>query len=264
MIDKGNYDQICNDAVPLLRRLAKTPVYAIALSGSYGKGVPDAKSDFDFRVYFKSFADEEWSKVMKDFEDLMRKWRESGVILDTFWPRSIEDVNAELDRLVNGRGTPKPYGWTIWGYNMLTDIYNQVIVEDPYGIIQGWKDRLSVYPEALRKSLLKSHGDSLKYWRDDYHYKNKCDRSDYVFMASITARLINDIMQVIYALNRFYFPGDGLNLIFTKKFSIKPNRLEDRVAEILYPCCGQGQLQQQYDNTISLIDDVLSLINGND
>lgn len=261
MVEEKLYSELCADVLPLFRRMSATGPYAITLGGSHGKGLSDRRSDFDFRVYYETAAAEvEWRAAMDDLNRYIEKWKALDVEIDGVWPRAIADVDSELDRLVAGGVAPPQYIWNVWGYHMFTDIYNQAIVEDPCGVAQAWKDRLAVYPDSLRDSILKSRGDSLRYWRGDYHYRNKAARRDHVFMASITARLVNDMMQVLYALNRFYFPGDGLNLIFTQKFSIKPDNLEERVVRILYPGTDVDCLDRQYAGTIELIDEVLGLM----
>lgn len=261
MIENHLYEQLCADVLPVFRKLPKTDRYAITLGGSHGKGLSDGRSDFDFRVYFESCAgQQEWDETMAELGVYIEKWKAQGVEIDGVWPRSIDEVDKGLDIWLAGKGVPPHYIWNVWGYHFLTDIYNQAIVEDPCGVAQSWKDRMKAYPDALRDAIIKDRGDSLRYWRADYHYYNKCVRNDCVFMASISSRLINDIMQVIYALNRFYFPGDGLNLIFTQKFQIKPEGLEERVVSILYPGNGPDCLKKQYHEMIALIDDVLKLV----
>ena len=155
-----------------------------------------------------------------------------------------------------------PYEWTVWGYSILTDIYNQQIIEDPYGRAARWKERLAVYPEALKESLLKHYSSSLEYWRSDYHYQNKVNRKDIVFLAYITCRLIQDIIQIIYALNEFYYPGDGMNLEYTQQFKIKPSSFEEKTAAVLRISGANSNdaYAEQYKNVISLIDDTLLLV----
>lgn len=263
MIEQHLYEELCADILPLLRRIPATEKYAIALGGSHGKGLSDRRSDFDFRLYYESRIEgAAWEEAAGQLHAYMDKWRSRGVEIDGAWPRSFGEIDAALDQWLSGNGSAVPMEWSVWGYNMLTDIFNQVIVEDPFGIAQAWKDRLSTYPEALRNSIIKKHGSSLRYWRADYHYYSKCLRRDYVFMASISARLVHDIMQVIYALNRFYFPGDGHNISFTHKFTIKPEELEERVVRILYPGDGTDCLDRQYRYTVLLIDDVLKLLDA--
>lgn len=260
MIEEKQYSELCEDVLPVFRRMSATDRYAITLGGSHGKGLSDRQSDFDFRIYFETPAKEPvFHAAAEELGRAIEKWKARDIEIDGVWPRAIADVDRELDRWLAGDASPKPYEWNVWGYHMLTDIYNQAIVEDPCGVAQAWKDRLAVYPDTLRDSILKHRGDSLRYWLADYHYRNKAVRRDFVFMASITARLVNDMMQILYALNRFYFPGDGLNLIFSREFSVKPDNLEERIVRILYPGADAGCLDRQYSETTALIIDVLAL-----
>ncbi len=45
-------------------------------------------------------------------------------------------------------------------------------------------------------------------------------------------------MQVLFALNETYVPGDGANLVCAEKFAIRPPELASRVNAILYPTPG--------------------------
>lgn len=260
MIEQRFYEQLCADVLPVFRSMSKNERFAITLGGSHGKGLSDRSSDFDFRVYYEQAVDgPQWNAAFADLNRFIEKWKALDVEIDGVWPRGIAEVDRQLDEWLTGKAAPVPMFWNIWGYNMLTDICNQAIVEDPCGIAQGWKDRLGIYPDALSDSIISRHAFSLRYWRNDYHYRNKVVRKDRVFCASITSRLMNDVMQVLYALNRFYFPGDGMNLIFVKQFSVKLEGMENRVAGILYPCGEPDGLERQYQGMLRLIDDVLAL-----
>jgi len=269
MIDRELYDEMCAECFPVFKKFCLGEEYSITLGGSHGKGVSDINSDFDFRIYGDILPWQEINVKMKDVlaevDALVEKWDKRGVKIDGVWPRSVAEVNAQLDSILSGKSEPPRISWTVWGYHMLTDLYNQMIVEDPYGIAQRWKDRLCVYPETLKKSILARCGYSLRYWRKDYHYRNKVNRQDPVFLASIAPRLVNDMMQAIYALNEFYFPGDGMNLLYTKKFLLVPENLEERVTKALYPCASslQDAYRSQYEAIIGLIDDTLKLMEEN-
>jgi hypothetical protein len=225
------YQEICADLFPLFRSFSSTERYSITLGGSQGKKIADPHSDYDFRVYYDG---ELTPQRRQELYTLVRQheadWEaRTGVKLDGILARPIAQIDEQLGQWLTGKGSLTPIRWTVWGYNLLTDIYNQQIADDPFGIAARWKELLTPYPEAVRRSIVDHHGSSLQFWRHDYHYESKVRRQDPVFTASITSRLINDLMQVLYALNRFYFPGDGMNLLYSKDFSIKPQRLEERV-----------------------------------
>lgn len=260
MIEETLYNEMCNEFFPIFKKLAGTDVYSITLGGSHGKGISDRNSDFDFRIYYEKSVEQNTRRIIfEEINQLVSEWKAKNVEVDGIFPRTYSQVDEQLELWLTGNGKLVPYEWTVWGYNILTDIYNQQIIEDPYGRATQWKERLSVYPEALKASIIKKHASSLKYWRNDYHYLNKVKRKDVVFLSSITARLIQDIVQVIYAMNEFYYPGDGMNLKYSQLFEYKPYKFEERITEILHISESDDGYEIQYKNMTGLIDDVLSL-----
>lgn len=179
--------------------------------------------------------------------------------MDDVWPHTIGDINAALDRWTQGDIQPMETVWTIWGYHLLTDIQNQYSIEDPYDIIGAWKERLRVYPPALKQAILKKYTGSLQNWRADYHYANKVKRCDVVFTAGLTAKLVHEILQILFALNETYFVGDGSNLIYAEKFSILPENFSARVHKIFYPS-SPDPVTEQYSLLTALMDEVIELV----
>jgi len=261
MIANKHYEEICCDFFPIFKKIPATDVFSITLGGSYGKGLMDINSDFDFRIYYeKSVEKKEMVIILDEIKQLVDKWKVRNVEVDGIYPRTYTEVDEQLELWLSGKGKLVPQIWTIWGYNILTDIYNQFIIEDPYCKAMQWKKKLSVYPEALKTSIISLHARSLRYWRNDYHYRNKVTRGDTVFLAYITARLIQDIIQIIYAINEFYYPGDGMNLLYTRNFCKKPIDFEERVTSILYQENSDEKYFLQYKRIIALIDDTLKLL----
>ena len=262
MIDNATYEAICNDFFPVFKKLAATDVYSITLGGSHGKGLSDQNSDFDFRIYYEEPSAPEIRKpAFDEINQLCTKWKAKNISVDGIFPRTYAEVDAQLDLWLSGKGNLTPCVWTVWGYSILTDIYNQKIIEDPHGKAAQWKQRLAAYPDALKQAIVDQYSRSIQYWRSDYHYLNKVNRRDIVFCASIAARLVHNIIQIIYALNEFYYPGDGMNLEYTRQFAIKPCNFEERVGGILYASMSDNGLKLQYENIMALIDDTVLLVN---
>lgn len=260
MVSDQDLERIVSESVPLIRQLARGR-YAIAVSGSRGKGLADELSDVDFRLY-RDVAPPaaEFTECRAAFQSLIDRWRGRGVEIDGCWIRQIEEIDRKLDASLAGYPETEPIVWTVWGYHLLTDIRNQQIIEDPYGIIAGWQCRLQTYPRALKRAIIDRHWRSLTYWRDDYHYRNKVTRGDAVFLASLAVRLVHDLIQIVFALNETYYPGDGDNTRWTSTFAIKPAQFEDRVEAALYPAPGPKAYERQRELLMALIDDTGALI----
>lgn len=260
MMDEKIYKELLDDFLPVFRKFSGTEKYSITLCGSHGMGIADQKSDFDFGIYYEKPAVKEVRRqAYKETQRLIKKWKLKGIVVDDVWPRTYAEVDEEVDKWLAGNGTAETFVWTIWGYNILTVIYNQQVIEDSCGKIAEWNERLSLYPKELKVSIISKHSASLIYWRNDYHYLNKVHRKDVVFLASLTTRLIHDMMQTIYAVNEVYYPGDGMNLKYTEQFELKPERFEERIADILHLTGTEDEYESQYEKLVGLIDDVLKL-----
>jgi hypothetical protein len=254
--------EIIDECVPLIRPLA-IGRYAISIGGSHGKRLFDERSDVDFRLFCDDMLGgagitetTEWKVFLRAVE----RWREQGTNIDYCWVRTVREIDAQLDAWFSGQVVPQDLVWAMWGYHLLTDLANQVVLEDPFGLIAGWQERLTPYPRVVQHAIIQKHMESLKYWRTDYHYRSKVERGDAVFLASLSARLVHDMMQVLFAINETYYCGDGNNLRYTSKFAILPERFAERVQSSLYPALSEQMYTEQYQAILSLIDDVTVLV----
>jgi hypothetical protein len=252
---------VIDECLPLLKALAIGRC-AVTIGGSHGKRTFDTLSDVDFRVFCdeavgapRHYETEQW----KAFCAVVDRWRAQGIDIDYCWVRTISDIEAKLDAWLSGQVAPEEMVWTLWGYHLLTDIANQMIIDDPDGIIAAWQARLTPYPRTLQQAIIRKYMGSLNYWRTDYHYSNKVMRGDRVFLAGLAARLVHDMMQVLFAINETYYVGDGNNLHYAADFPIQPTHFADRVQAILYPPPSEDMLAAQYEAICALIDDVALL-----
>lgn len=245
---------VLDDLLPIVRSFA-VGRYAVAISGSYSKGTPDSRADIDLRLY----ADElsaPFAEMGAAIRPLKAAWGQQGVKIDDFWPRKIGDVEAAMDNWLAGKPQIIHPVWTVWGYQLLPDLYHQQPLEDPHAIVAGWKTRLAVYPPPLQKALLDKHLGSLRYWRHDYHYGNKVQRQDVVFLAGLSVKLVHDMIQVLFALNETYYVGDGYNLTHLAPLPVQPPDLANRLQAILYPPSSAAMFADQRNGLLALIDEV--------
>jgi hypothetical protein len=247
-----------DECIPLIRALGEGR-YGIAIGGSRGKGLATSRSDYDFRLYCDEirggtayFETVAWTR----FVEAVDIWRAEGLEIDHVWMRTFGDIEAALRPWLEGEIRPLALDWTLWGYHLLPDLYHQQILDDPYGLLAEWKERLRVYPPRLKQALVTKHLGQLRYWRGDYHYANKVERGDAVFLASMSARLVHDLMQVLFALNEVYYVGDGNNLDFAREFAVLPPQFAERVVLALYPETSDDRFARQRQTLIGLIDDV--------
>jgi hypothetical protein len=250
---------IIDDCLPLIVAMAGGR-YAVSLGGSRGKRVADERSDLDFRLFCDApvggeacYQTPEWQR----FVDRVEHWRSQGVNIDYCWIRSVADIDGQLDAWLSGHGQATEMVWTLWGYHVLTDIANQQVIVDADGLIARWHARLTPYPLVLKQAILAKHVASLTYWQTDYHYRHKVMRGDVVFLAGMSARLVHDMLQVLFALNECYYVGDGNNLCYLATFAIKPADAEERITVALQML---HDPEHQYQLLQRLIADVLACV----
>jgi hypothetical protein len=251
---------LIDECLPLCKALGEGR-RAVSIGGSYGKRTFDRRSDVDFRLFCDRRPEPSvaLAEAQARLADACRRWEARGVRIDGCWVRTIAEVDEQLTGWLAGTAVPQDRLWTIWGYYLPTDIANQVVIEDPHGVIAGWHERLRRYPPALKAAILKRRLASVRYWRDDYHYRHKVERGDVVFLAGLSSRLVHDLIQILFAVNECYYPGDGNNLRFVAGFPHAPEDFAPRVAGILYPGAGQEGLEGQYAALMDLAGDVLAL-----
>jgi hypothetical protein len=253
--------ELIDEFVAVIRPLAQGGRYGIAVGGSHGKSRNDSHSDYDFRLYTDGPIGEELRRVPQwpAFAATMAKWEARGTHIDGTWPRRIDVIDRELTQWIAGEGVPHDYQWTVWDYHLPTDIFHQRILDDPFGILAGWKARLTPYPDAMRRAVLARWVSFLSYWRSDYHYRSKVLRGDAVFLAGLSAKLAHAMMQVLCARNGIYFPGDGWNLRLAEGFAVTPPHFAERLTAALYPGDDAGAYETQYERLLALIDEVVGL-----
>lgn len=249
---------------PLIADLAENGRGAVALAGSRGKGRADAQSDYDFRVYADAYRGPEIRETAQwhRFEEAMHHWEGKGFRMDGVWMRSYAGVRRDLTAWIAGTPEPKSFEWTIWGYHLPTDLANQQIVHDPDGILAGWKTELTAYPEALRDAVLRQYREILAYWASDYHYESKVDRRDLVFLVGLSGKLANAILQVVFAHNRVYYPGDGWNLPMAAELKRLPPDFVSRMTQMLEPGRDPDAWRRQRAEFIAMVDDLEVLLSA--
>lgn len=257
----SDIEAVIAEFLPICKGLALGR-YAVSIGGSRARKTSDELSDIDFRLFCDAVVKDpgERARLEAQLDVSMQRWIERGVIIDGCWIRNIEETSAKLVRWCAGTGLPEPLVWAVWGYYLPTDIYLQTVVDDTYGVIAGWKEQLRTYPPMLKDALLNKHLESIQYWKDDYHYRNKVQRRDVVFLASLTTKLVHDLIQILFALNESYYVGDGYNLTVIQRFKHIPDDFVAKAEEALYPQRADDMLETQRATLVHLIDEVEALV----
>jgi predicted nucleotidyltransferase len=227
--------------------------YAIALAGSHAKGTADAASDIDMYLFVEEMvpydAQREAIRTIADKDQFLMISRDieaspwggeisfvlNRVIVEVT-VRSIRRMNTVITDCLEGKFEIIPATWTSNGYYTycyLAEADFMKPLDDPYGILARWKDRVRIYPEKLKPAIINVFLQRSGTWIDNFHYVSAIGHGDILFTAPIVLHTVMDMIQVIYAINCRYFPGDKKLEEQLKKLPYCPILLTDNL-ELLF------------------------------
>lgn len=238
----------------MIRALAPIKgIKAIALGGSYALGNSTASSDIDPGIYYSEQVppkNEELRNLAMQFDSSTQfvitdfyewgLWVNGGGWLNTqvgrvdWLYRNLDQVNRVISDAKQGRFTwdfrqQPPYGFFSVMY--LADLQNNVILYDPQGVLFRLKEETKDYPEELRRAIVQEHLWSIEF---SYIHATKLVQRGCIYgTVGCMTRIIAELTQVLYALNRVYFATEKGALQVIDSFPIKPAHYSNRINALL-------------------------------
>jgi predicted nucleotidyltransferase len=277
-------DNIVNDVIPSLRQFC-VGEYGIAVGGSYAKGVSDEQSDVDIYLFANQILPrDQRSTLMKhrlNSASQIISWGDDALFVEggtdfwyagrkvECWLRNMQRIEKTLQMCLNGQIDRGYVVWTVMGfynYVALSDIHVMQIIEDPNGILGGWKDRLDEYPAALRKAIIGRYLAEVQFWPENFHYLSAIERGDILYTTGIVQQVVYAMIQVVFALNRVYFPGEKKVGMALEKLALQPGEFNQRIRELVYPgdIGSITYLRAQQEALSRLANDVKLLVQDED
>ena len=276
-------DAIVRELLPLVRAFCVGEP-CVALGGSHAKGTADAHSDVDVYLFAESFlpaarrselvaarlgdaaqpvswgADDPFVEGGTDF-------RLDGVRVEC-WLRRASTVQATIADCLAGRIRREYTVWTAMGYFnyvALSDVHSMRIIDDPAGMLARWKAQVAVYPEPLRDAILSRFMAEAAFWPDNPHYLSAIERGDVIYTSAIVQQVLHALIQVVFALNREYFPGEkqlAEALEALEALTVAPARFAENVETLLCPgrAPNSAESREQARALTSLVADVRGLL----
>ena len=143
----------------------------------------------------------------------------------------------------------------------LSDLHNMRPIDDPNGILARWQSEVRIYPPELRAAIISQYTRAAQFWPDNFHYKSAVERGDAIYTAGIGQQVIHNLIQVVFALNRAYFPGDKKLAVAMSHLAIKPERFTERIHRLLFPGAepDSTMLDEQRQALRALVQEVIAL-----
>ncbi len=192
-----------------------TQVVAVALGGSRGTGVQDARSDVDLYVYTLGDVPLELrrelggagAEIANRFWEPGDEWLDaaSGLHFDIMY-RSPAWIEDQLDRVLVRQEASLGYTTCFW-YNI---IHSQAIV-DPRGWYAALQQRARVpYPEGLRRAIVARNLPVLRRNHSSYRAQiaRALERNDLVSRQHRVTALLASVLDIAFALELEPHPGE--------------------------------------------------------
>jgi hypothetical protein len=266
--------------LPVVRQFSKGE-FGIALGGAHAKGIDDDESDLDLYLFAREVlpADEREALCLHILEGVesLYSWGDTTTFIQTgtdftyqqkrveCWLRHIDHITSIIAECKQGIVKQEFVTWTVMGfYNhcALSDLYHMKPLDDPCGILAAWKDQVSQYPPQLRQTIMSRHLRAAKFWPDNFHYRSAIERCDTIYVIGIVQQVLHNLIQVIFALNETYFPGDKKLDLALDRLPLKPDCFNQRVQQLMFPGTpiNSDTLQKQRDMLATLVREVESLV----
>ena len=252
MVD-ADMRSVVDGLMPLLRQFPRSE-YGIAVGGAHAKGTADTESDLDIYVFSGSIlSNAERTRLTNRFSPGIARtvsWGTDSPFVqagtDFFhdhlkvecWLRCSDHIINTIAECEEGIIKRDFVTWTTTGfYNhcLLSDLKAMIPVDDPSGILAGWKRRIEVYPPKLRTAIIETHLQAARFWPANFHYTSAVKRKDVIYTSGIVQQVVHNLVQVLFAVNEVYFTGDKKLSYALGRLSKLPSCFVERIEQLLMP-----------------------------
>jgi hypothetical protein len=255
--------------------------YGIALGGAHAKGIADEESDVDLYLFATAVRpNEERAQLAAAFSPEVGNvvcWGDDTLFSQAgtdfrfrerhieCWLRNAAHINETIAACQAGVVRRDLVTWTTTGfYNhcCLSDVKAMVPLADPAGILARWKSQVATYPPKLRRSIIGQHLAAAQFWPRNFHYRSAVARADVIYVTGIVQQVVHNLVQVLFALNETYFPGDKRLDEALAHLPCQPAGLRERVASLLWPGAPAtvALLHHQQEEVQALLREVEALV----
>jgi predicted nucleotidyltransferase len=258
-------------------------VAGIALGGSYALGAQRVGSDLDIAIYYHESHPFAIANIQRVVDQICVQpaqatqfygwghWVNGGAWIITtvgkvdFLYRNLEQIeqtiiDAEAGQAQHDYDQQPTHGF----YNViyLAEIQVCLPLYDPRGELARLKQRVAIYPERLRQTILK---DSL--WQADFsliHAQKFAENGDIYNCVGCLTRISASLTQALFAMNRSYFLSDKHALQAITRFQKTPIGYASIINQILsHPGRTTGELVDSVASMRTVWQDVVDIAGMN-
>jgi predicted nucleotidyltransferase len=259
-------------------------VRAVVLGGSHARGRAQPGSDIDLGVLY-SEADPFSIQSIRELAEAVNDtpgpvvtdfyqwgpWVNGGAWLTVggqrvdFLYRSLEHLErviaeAEAGRYEHHYLQQPPFGFFSPTY--LGEVAVCIPLVDPEARLDVLKQRVADYPEALRRAVIRDYLFMAEFGLAAFAPKF-AGRADTYGTVACLARAVNELVQVLFALNRKYPINDKTALAEVAEFERAPREFGARVQNTLaHPGASAAELGAAVESVAQLFRETVELTDG--
>jgi predicted nucleotidyltransferase len=263
---------------------ALSGVRAVVLGGSHARGCARAESDIDLGLFYSEaspFSVQSLRELTEQINDTVNpvvtdfygwgQWVNGGAWLTIggqrvdFIYRSLEHVERVIAEAEAGRyeldyAQQPPFGFFSATY--LGEIAICIPLFDPEARLEALKQRLADYPEALRRAIVQDYLWQAEFCLAAFAPKFAA-RADAYGVAACLTRAVNQLVLVLFALNRKYLINDKTALAEIAEFERAPREFSPRVQQTLARLgASAAELTAAVEGVAQLFQETVALTEG--
>lgn len=254
-------------------------IQAIVLAGSHATNTARPDSDIDIGIYYNEHSPPVKEKLERVLLTLTRKtdmivtdigewgkWMDGGAWLkidgirvDLIY-RNLQILEKVIDDSINGKIETDFYQQPAFGYfSYMYCAETKVckVLYDPDDILLKLKEKVRMYPPKLKEKIINHF-----LWDAQFSFakaQKTARRGELYIVAGCLTRVVNDLVQVLYALNETFFFGEKKLYSDFLAFKIKPDDFIMETQKVLAHIGGDKEsLQKNFSTIRKYIDEFLT------
>jgi hypothetical protein len=245
-------------------------VIAIGRTGTIEPNPRPGESDIDIFVFCERIPDEETRKAAYQrraelFADRAMTvcaggdWG-TGDVLDVDGVETMlmyfrmDETVVYLDEVRAGKRTASVDGF--YPIGRVATIRSINITHDRTGALTRLRESLAEYPDGLREAMIHAH---LRRAYDEEDLGRSVLRKDVLFYHQVLEEALDHYLQILYAVNRTYFPSRKRIEQYIADFAVKPDRCYERLLDVVKLGAAAETIAASVSEWRSLVDDLRSI-----
>jgi len=163
----------------------------------------------------------------------------------------IDEANQYVDEILEGNHLDSIKGF--YPVGRCSTLKNINVIYDESGVFGSLKEKLSTYPDELKKKMLDFHMSRIK---DEEDFGRALLRKDVLFYHQVLEAAIDHYLQALYAANETFFPSRKRTKQYIEAFKLKPENCYRRLLEVIKSGSNPDGIAESYHEWCKLVDDL--------